>query len=125
VPICHCVLVKNLLHSEVNCPEVLVRTRQEGEEWERSLFSSCLFFFFLNSEVSNFHDCQRKTGGHLVLNRMQICTMGLPNTVPKMFRAEGITFAMDNLGKCSVRVTGCVPLDQIKMRSGSAGDAVS
>lgn len=65
MPICHCVLVKNLLHSEVNCPEVLVRTLQEGEEWERSPFSSSLSLslFFLNSEVSNFHDCQRKREG--------------------------------------------------------------
>lgn len=62
MPICHCALVKNLVHSEVNCPEVLVRTLQEGEEWERSLFSSWFSFFF-NSEVSNFHDCQRKREG--------------------------------------------------------------
>lgn len=57
---------------------------------------------------------------------MQVCLVGLPDTLfPKMFRAEGIRFAVDYLGKCSVRVTGCVPLDQIKMRSGSAGDAAS
>lgn len=45
MPICHCALVKNLLHSEVNCPEVLVRTLEEGEERDRSLFSSCVFIY--------------------------------------------------------------------------------
>lgn len=52
--------------------------------------------------------------------------MRLPNTLfPRYSELRGIRFAMDYLGKCSVRVTGCVPLDQIKMRSGNARDAVS
>lgn len=67
MPICHCALVRSLLLSEVNCPGVLVRTLQEGEEWERRFFffslPEYLFFFFLNSEVSNFHVCQRKREG--------------------------------------------------------------
>lgn len=41
-------------------------------------------------------------------------------SIPKMLRAEGIRFGMDYLGKCSVRVTGRVPLGQIKMRSGNS-----
>lgn len=47
------------------------------------------------------------------------------HSIPKMLRAEGIGFAMDYLGKCSVRVTSRVPLGQIKMRSGNARADVS
>lgn len=39
-----------------------------------------------------------------------------------MFRAEGTGFAMGYLGKCSVRVTGGVPLDQIKMQETLGAD---
>lgn len=84
MPICHCALVKNLLYSEVNCPEVLVKKLQEGEEWEEEPFSSLppsLSFF--DSEVSNSHDFKRNWGKHLILNRMQICAMQLPKTLTR------------------------------------------
>ncbi|XP_048969737.1 translation initiation factor IF-2-like [Canis lupus dingo] len=32
LPVCHCAL-RNLLHSEVNCPEVLVKKLEEAGEW--------------------------------------------------------------------------------------------
>lgn len=44
MPICHCALVKNLLYSEVNCPEVLVKNVEKGGEGEEMLFSLPLFF---------------------------------------------------------------------------------
>ncbi|XP_038531211.1 serine/arginine repetitive matrix protein 3-like isoform X1 [Canis lupus familiaris] len=36
LPVCHCAL-RNLLHSEVNCPEVLVKKLEEAGEWGETI----------------------------------------------------------------------------------------
>lgn len=126
MPVCHCAL-KNLLYSEVNCPEVLVKKLEEGGEWGEVVFSFLLFFFLtVRSEVSNSHDFKRKWGKAFSFELdADLCHAIAKDYIKKMLKAEGIRFVMDSLRKCSVRVSGWVPFDQIKMRSGSALAAVS
>lgn len=126
MPVCHCAL-KNLLYSEVNCPEVLVKKLEEGGEWgEKWFLSSSLFFLTISPEGSNSHDFQGKWGKAFSFELdADLCHAIPKDYIKKMLKAEGIRFVMDSLRKCSVRVTGWVPFDQIKMRSGNALAAVS
>lgn len=95
---------------------------------ERCFFFCFLFFFFLtvSSEVSKTHDFKRNWGKAFSFELdADLWHAIAKDYIQKMLRAEEIRFVMDSLRKCSVRVTGWVPFDQIKMRSGSALAAVS
>lgn len=107
---------------------MLVKKLEEGGEWGEVVFFPSSFFFFLtvSSEVSNSHDFKRKWGRAFSFElHADLCHAIAQDYIKKMLKAEGIRFVMDSLRKYSVSVTGWVPFDQIKMRSGSALAAVS
>lgn len=111
MPTCHCAVVKNLLCSEVNCPEILVQKLEEGGEWGKVFFASS-FFLTVSSEVSETHDFKRNWGKAFSFELdADLCHAIAKDYIQKMLRAEEIRFVMDSLRKCSVRVTGWVPFD--------------